>query len=192
MVVIGGPNGAGKTSSAPRLLRDTVGIDAFVNADVIAEGLSGFSPQASAIAAGRILLARLSELAERRADFAFESTLSGLTLQRFLRRLTDDGYQSHIFYLWLPSPDLAVARVRRRVEAGGHDVPEHVIGQRFGKSLVNFDRLHRPQATTWRLYDGSVVGHQRLIAHGELGEEPTVVDAELWAAVRSQIDEAAR
>lgn len=78
--MIGGPNGAGKTSSAPRLLRDTVGIDAFVNADVIAEGLSGFAPQASAVQAGRVLLARLRELAGRRADFAFESTLSGRTL----------------------------------------------------------------------------------------------------------------
>jgi predicted ABC-type ATPase len=191
VVVIGGPNGAGKTSSAPLLLRDTVGIDAFVNADLIAEGLSGFAPQASATEAGRILLARLRELGERRVDFAFESTLSGRTLQAFLHRLTDSGYHSHIFYLWLPSADLAVARVRRRVEAGGHDVPERVIRRRFGKSLVNFDRLYRPVAGTWRLYDGSIIGRQRLIAYGASGEEPAVADAKLWAVVRRQIEKEA-
>jgi len=161
-----------------------------VNADLIAEGLSGFAPQASATDAGRILLARLRQLAERRADFAFESTLSGRTLHTFLHRLTDSGYQSHIFYLWLPSADLAVARVRRRVEAGGHDVPEPLIRRRFRKSLVNFDRLYRPAATAWRLYDGSVIGRHRLIAHGKLGEQPAVLHAELWALVRTHIEEA--
>lgn len=192
VVVIGGPNGAGKTSSAPRLLRDTVGIEAFVNADLIAEGLSAFAPQASAIEAGRILLARLRQLAEHREDFAFESTLSRRTLHTFLRRVTDSGYESHIFYLWLPSADLAVGRVRRRVEAGGHDIPERVIRRRFEKSLVNFNRLYRPAATAWRLYDGSVIGRQRLIVHGKLGEEPAVVDPELWAVVRRQIEEGSR
>ncbi|MBI2402195.1 MAG: zeta toxin family protein [Gemmatimonadetes bacterium] len=192
VVVIGGPNGAGKTSSAPDLLRDTVGIEAFVNADVIAEGLSGFRPQESAAEAGRILLARLRELADRRADFAFESTLSGRTVHTFLRRLAERGYECHIFYLWLPSVDLAVARVRRRVQGGGHDVPEPVIRRRFGKSLVNFDRLYRPGASTWRLYDGSFVGGRRLIAHGAVAAQPSVVDPERWALVRRQIEEEAQ
>jgi predicted ABC-type ATPase len=166
-----------------------VGIEAFVNADVIAEGLSGFRPQESAVEAGRILLARVRELAERREDFAFESTLSGRTVQTFLRRLTDSGYESHIFYLWLPSVDLAVARVRHRVQAGGHDVPEPVIRRRFRKSLINFDRLYRPAATAWRLYDGSFIGGRRLIAHGAVAAQPNVVDPERWALVRRQIEE---
>ena len=189
VIVIGGPNGAGKTSSAPDLLRDTVGIDAFVNADLIAEGLSGFRPEDSAVEAGRILLARLRELAGRRADFAFESTLSGRTLHAFLCRLADAGYECHIFYLWLPSVDLAVARVRRRVQAGGHDVPEPVIRRRFRKSLLNFDRLYRPVTTTWRLYDGSAILGRRLIAYGTAGGRPKVVNAERWALVRRQIEE---
>ncbi len=188
VIVIAGPNGAGKTSSAPDLLRDTVGIDAFVNADVIAEGLSGFRPEDSAVEAGRILLARLRELAERHANFAFESTLSGRTLHTFLRRLAGAGYECHIFYLWLPTADLAVARVRRRVQAGGHDVSEVVIRRRFRKSLVNFDRLYRPAVTTWRLYDGSTVVGPRLIAYGTAGRQPTVVDAERWALVRRQVE----
>jgi predicted ABC-type ATPase len=192
VVVIGGPNGAGKTSSAPRLLRDTVGIDAFVNADVIADGLSAFAPQTSAIEAGRILLARLQELADQRADFAFESRLAGRALYSFLSQLTTNGYQAHILYLWLPSADLAVARVRRRAATGGHDVPEQVIRRRFGRSLANFYRLYRSAATVWRLYDGSVIGRHRLIAHGRRAEDPGVVDAQLWPAVQRQIEEASR
>jgi len=134
-VVIAGPNGAGKTSAAPDLLQDAVGIDAFVNADVIAQGLAAFSPESAAFVAGRIMLRRIEELARAREDFAFESTLAGRSAHRLLTGLVGVGYDVHIFYLWLPSPDLAVARVRRRVETGGHDVPEPVIRRRFWKSL---------------------------------------------------------
>src|SRR5262244_3899348 len=114
-VVIAGPNGAGKTSAAADLLRDTVGIDAFVNADVIAQGLAGFRPESAAFEAGRIMLRRLAELAQAREDFAFESTLSGRSAVRVLSGLLGSGYVVHVFYLWLPSPDLSVARVRHRV-----------------------------------------------------------------------------
>lgn len=123
-VVIAGPNGAGKTSSAPDLLRDTVGIKSFVNADVIAQGLAGFRPESAAFEAGRVMLRRLEELARVREDFAFESTLAGRSAHRLLTRLIGVGYDVHIVYLWLPTPEMAVARVRRRVEAGGHHVPD--------------------------------------------------------------------
>src|SRR5512133_3437614 len=142
-VVIGGPNGAGKSTAAPDLLRDTVGIDAFVNADVIAQGLAGFNPEAAAFAAGRVVLRRLRELAAARADFALESTLSGRSAAGLLTRLVGIGYDVHVLYLWLPSGDFSLARVRRRVETGGHDVPEDVVRRRFIKSLRNFDRVYR-------------------------------------------------
>lgn len=189
VIVIAGPNGAGKTSAAPDLLRDAVGVHAFVNVDVIAEGLSGFRPEDVAFEAGRIMLARARELAERREHFALESTLAGRTLHTFLNRLSAQGYQNHIFYLWLPSADLAVTRVRLRVEAGGHDVPEAVIRRRFGRSLRNFERLYRPNATTWRLYDGSVTLGRPLIAHGKRGPDATVLDAERWNLVQRQLVE---
>lgn len=188
-VVIAGPNGAGKTSSAPDLLQEAVGIDAFVNADVIAQGLAAFSPESAAFVAGRIMLRRLRELVRAREDFAFESTLAGRSAHRLLTGLVGVGYDVHIFYLWLPSPDLAVARVRRRVEAGGHDVPEPVIRRRFWKSLVNFDRLYRPTATTWRLYDGGVLGGRPLIAHGTGASEPVVLNEATWLEIRKRIEE---
>jgi predicted ABC-type ATPase len=188
-VVIAGPNGAGKTSAAPDLVRDAVGIDAFVNADVIAQGLAAFSPESAAIKAGRIMLDRLHALARASADFAFESTLAGRSAHRLLTGLLGFGYDVHIFYLWLPSPDLAVARVGRRVEAGGHDVPELVIRRRFWKSLVNFDRLYRPLATSWRLYDGSAPGGHALIAHGTGASAPAVLDEASWKEVLKRIEE---
>ena len=190
-VVIAGPNGAGKTSAAPDLLRDAVGIDAFVNADVIAQGLAAFSPESAAFVAGRIMLRRIEELARAREDFAFESTLAGRSAHRLLTGLVGVGYDVHIFYLWLPSPELAVARVRRRVETGGHDVPELVIRRRFWKSLRNFDCLYRPIATTWRLYDGSVLGGRPLIAHGTGAREPIVLNQATWLEIRKRTEEVA-
>ena len=188
-VVIAGPNGAGKTSSAPRLLRDATGIDAFVNVDVVAQGLAAFRPQSAAFEAGRVALRRLHELARMRRDLAFESTLAGRSAYRLLQRLIEAGYDVHVFYLWLPSPELAVARVRQRVEAGGHDVPELVIRRRFWRSLINFDRLYRPMATTWRLYDGSILGVRALVAHGEKLGGQVVLDQETWAVVQRQVEE---
>ena len=134
-VVIAGPNGAGKSSAAPRLLRDTVGVGAFVNADVIAQGLAGFAPEAVAPEAGRIMLRRLDELIAAGGNFAFETTLSGKTVQRLMERARANGYEVHMYYLWLASADVAVARVRRRVELGGHDVPQAVIRRRYRRNI---------------------------------------------------------
>jgi predicted ABC-type ATPase len=188
-VVIAGPNGAGKTSAAPDLLHETVGIDAFVNADVIAQGLAGFNPQSAAVAAGKIMLRRLRELAQAGEDLAFESTLSGRSAHRLLTSMAQLGYDLHVVYLWLPSPDLAVARVRHRVETGGHGVAEDVIRRRFWRSLVRFDQLYRPLASTWRLYDGSVLGSRPLIAFGSAVAEPIVIDPARWQRIRLQIEE---
>lgn len=189
VVVIAGPNGAGKTSAAPDLLQTTVGIDAFVNADVIAQGLAGFRPASAAFEAGRIMLRRLDQLARAREDFAFESTLAGRSVRGRLTDLIGFGYDVHIFYLWLPSPDMAVARVRRRVESGGHDVPEPVIRRRFWKSLVNFDRVYRPISMTWRLYDGSSLDGRPVIASGTGTGKPRIADPRTWEKIRQRIEE---
>jgi predicted ABC-type ATPase len=189
IVVIAGPNGAGKTSSAPELLLDTVGIELFVNADVIAQGLAGFKPELAAFEAGRILLDRVEQLGQAGENFAVESTLSGRTLARRLTKLLARGYETHIVYLWLPSPELAVARVRQRVASGGHDVPGADVRRRFWRSLVNFDRVYRSLATSWRVYDGSSLRPHRLIALGGILMEARVVDRRRWSLIRRQIEE---
>lgn len=189
-VVIAGPNGAGKTSAAPELLKDTVGVAAFVNADVIAEGLAGFRPEAVSVEAGRVMLSRLRSLVDSGENFAFETTFSGQSVQRLMDRAAARGYDVHVYYLWLPSPDVAVRRVRRRVEAGGHDVADDVVRRRFWRSLRNAKRLWTGGATTWRLYDASALGPPRLVAFNQQGR-PEVVDEGVWAAVLRQAEEEA-
>ena len=105
VVVFAGPNGAGKSTHADAIL-DGLGIGTFVNADYIAKGLSGQHPDRVALAAGRIMLARLKDLGKSREDFAFESTLSSRSFAPFLRQLKATGYQVAIYYLSLSSASL--------------------------------------------------------------------------------------
>lgn len=111
MIVLAGPNGAGKSTIAPALLKGTLGVTEFVNADVIARGLSAFEPERVGIAAGRILLSRLRELAKKQASFAFETTLASRSFAPWVSRLLQNGYSFHLFFLWLASPGFAVNRV---------------------------------------------------------------------------------
>jgi predicted ABC-type ATPase len=180
VIVIGGPNGAGKTTAAPFLLRDTLGVTEFVNADTIAQGLSAFSPEQVAIAAGRVMLARLKELAQHRANFAFETTLASRSFAPWLSGLVASGYAFHLIYLWLPSADFAVNRVAHRVQQGGHGVPEITIRRRYGAGLRNFFRLYQPLATTWLVYDNSAGSPPRLIAAGEGSAVTDVADSATW------------
>jgi predicted ABC-type ATPase len=137
VVIVAGANGLGKSTSAPPLLRDALEVTEFVNADTIAAGLSAFRPQSVAVAAGRIMLARMRSLAIARENFAFETTLASRSFAPWLRRLREDGYRVHILFLWLRNEELAVRRVAERVRAGGHDVPEDVV-RRYRAGLRNF------------------------------------------------------
>ena len=153
--VIAGPNGAGKTTFASKFLPDFVNCREFLNADLIAAGLAPFAPETQNVRAGRLLLERIKELAAAKEDFSFETTLSGRTYARLLQQMKTDGYRVYLFFLWLPSADLAVARVANRVRQGGHNIPELDIRRRFESGLKNFFDLYRPFADGWWLYDGS-------------------------------------
>jgi predicted ABC-type ATPase len=183
LVIIAGPNGAGKSSWAPALLRDTVGLPTFLNADVIAQGLSGFRPQDAAVAAGRVLLNRFDELAAAQTSFALESTLSGQTLARRCAALRTQGYEVHVLYLWLATPELAAARIVRRVRLGGHDVPPSDVYRRYARSFRMFYHSYRPLTTTWRVYDASDIDELPLVARGRGAAVPEIVDAERWTTM---------
>ena len=129
--VIARPNGAGKTTFSAEFLPDFVNCREFLNADLIAAGLSPFAPETQNLRAGRLLLTRIKELTGAKQDFGFETTLSGRSYVRLLNEMKNDGYRILLFFLWLPSADLAVARVKNRVRQGGHNVPEPVIRRRF-------------------------------------------------------------
>ena len=180
LIVLAGPNGAGKSTAAPALLADSLQVTEFVNADLIARGLSVFHPERVAVLAGRIMLGRLDQLADRRANFAFETTLAGRSYARRLAELGRSGYVFHLVFLWLASPEMAVARVAERVRQGGHDVAAEVIRRRYLSGLRNFFRTYRPLADTWRFYNNSGPSIPRLIASGSGSAEVTVADPGLW------------
>lgn len=180
VIVISGANGAGKSTIAPFLLRDGLEIYEFVNADVLAQGLSAFSPEKVAISAGKIMLARLNELAETGENFAFETTLSTKSFLPRLKKLRENGYQFNLVFIWLADPELAVLRVAERVKQGGHNIPEDTIKRRYEKGLRNFFSLYQPIADRWFFYDNSDLENLRLIATGKLMNIERVFNAKVW------------
>jgi len=188
VILLGGPNGAGKSTAAPALLRGSLGVTEFVNADLLASGLSGFDPDRMAMTAGRIMIQRLRELAECHRSFAFETTLASRSFAPWGARLIQSGYVFRLVYLWLPSADVAVARVAERARMGGHHVPEETVRRRYNGGLWNFFRLYRPLTATWRMYDNTGVSAPRLIASGNGVATTRVRDTATWDAIRSRYE----
>jgi len=186
IIIVAGPNGAGKTTAAADILVGALAVHEFVNADVIAKGLSAFQPESVAFDAGRIMLQRLHHLTEQRVNVAFETTLASRTFASWIKTLTATGYQFHLVFISLPSADMALARVRRRVLEGGHHVPEDVIRRRYDAGLKNFFRIYRPLAASWRFYDNSVHGDRRMVASGGLNQATVVLDEDLWNNVNRE------
>ena len=183
VIVIAGPNGAGRSTTAPFLLRDTLQVSEFVNADTIAGGLSAFRPDSVAIAAGRAMLERIRQLAEARADFAFETTLASRSFAPWLARLKRNGYHVHVLFLWLESADLAVNRVAARVRLGGHDVPEGTVRRRYQRGLRNLFGLYVPLADSWQVFDNSRAERPQLVASGRRDGAEQVANAPLWQRI---------
>lgn len=154
-IVIAGPNGAGKTTFAREYLPREGRVVHFVNADLIAGGLSPLRPELAARRASRLVLEELKRLGKARTDFAFESTLSGRTYLGLLRRWKAVGYRIEIVFLSVPSVDVALQRIAARVRQGGHDVPRSDVICRFDRSWNNFRTLYRPLADAWAVYDNS-------------------------------------
>ena len=163
IIIIAGPNGAGKTTFAREFLPNEAACPTFVNADLIAAGLSPFAPEAAAVRAGRIMLEQIAEHVRRRQSFALETTLSGRGYARHIQEWREMGYRVELFFLALPSPDIAISRVARRVRQGGHNIPEAVIRRRFASGIDHFLQIYKPLVDEWTLYDNS-------------GTEPLVLD----------------
>jgi predicted ABC-type ATPase len=184
--VIAGPNGAGKTMFATEFLPGFVKCREFLNADLIAAGLSPFAPETQNIRAGRLLLERIRELSMAGSDFGFETTLSGRTHAKLLSSLKRSGYLINLFFLWLPSAELAVLRVATRVIRGGHAVPDAIVRRRYASGLQNFFRIYCPLVDGWWLYDASCLP-PRTIAREEQGKLDAS-DAELFAQIEKSIE----
>ena len=178
VAILGGINGAGKTTASQRTLRDALKIPVFVNADAIARGLNAFDPESEAVKAGRIMLDHLRELAAKRRNFAFETTLAARTYAVWLAQLKESGYAVHLFYYWLDRPELSIERVAERVRAGGHHVPAETIRRRYSRSVRNFLELYRPVVTTWQVYDNSNLPGDLLAINN--GYFDTILDDARW------------
>jgi predicted ABC-type ATPase len=154
-IVIAGPNGVGKTTFARQYLPGIARVVHFVNADLIAGGLSPLKPELAAIAAARMVLREIDRLASAGLDFAFETTLSGRTYVRRLELWKRAGYRIEIIFLRLGSVDLALRRIDARVRQGGHDVPKRDVIRRFKRGWENFQKTYQPMAESWAVYDNS-------------------------------------
>ena len=153
--VIAGPNGAGKTTFATEFLPNEAECPVFVNADFIALSLNSTRPDQTDFRAGRLMLRQIHEHVRQGESFAFETTLSGRCYARWIPRWRNQGYRIRLFFLRLPNPEAAIARVAQRVSEGGHDVPEAVIRRRFDAGWSNFKKLYQNLVDEWALYDNS-------------------------------------
>lgn len=153
--IIAGPNGAGKTSFAREFLPNEAHCKVFVNADLIAAGLSPFAPETAAFQAGRLMLEQLEQSFQKRHSFALETTLSGRGYQKAIVRWQAAGYRVTLIFLKLSTVQEAVARVHQRVLQGGHDIPEQVIERRFASGYRNFETIYKPIVDAWAVYDNS-------------------------------------
>jgi predicted ABC-type ATPase len=186
VVVLAGPNGAGKSTAAARLLTGALEVQEFVNADVIARGLSAFHPEQVALKAGQIMLRRLHELASQRVSFAFETTLASRSFARWIAELLQTGYEFHLAFLWLPNADAAVARVAERVREGGHDVPEETIRRRYVAGLRNFFTLYQPLATSWQIVNNAGKSPPRLVASGSRTAVESIRQPVIWGRIQRE------
>ena len=177
--IIAGPNGAGKSTVAPQLVHGLLGINEFVNADTIASGLAGGAPSTVALQAGRLMLTRLHTLADSGQSFAFETTLSSRSFAPFIKRLQAKEYVVRLVFLWLPTPEQAMARVRLRTLAGGHDLPEQTIRRRHASGLELFHSLYSGIVDGWYVYDARA-RPPGLVASREEDRETVVTDREAW------------
>jgi predicted ABC-type ATPase len=182
IVILGGPNGAGKTTAAQVLLPRKLRIREFVNADEIAQGLSPFNGEGAALAAGRLMIERMRNLVREGQSFAFETTCSGRGYAGLLRRCKAEGWRVTLLFLWLPSPQIALDRVARRVRGGGHAIPSNAVIRRYWAGLSNLRDLYLPLADVAAIYDNSDEG-RTLIAERTPGAHLVLHDAARWAMI---------
>jgi len=181
LYVIAGCNGAGKTTASYTVLPEILDCKEFVNADIIAAGISPFNPESVALEAGRIMLSRIRELIDEQADFAFETTLATRSYIGLIKDAKKHGYQIILLFFWLDSPQQAVKRVAMRVAKGGHHIPNETVHRRYYRGIKNLVHLYTPYCDKWMVLDNMDMQPEIVAQYDELGK--VIYNDELWNTI---------
>jgi len=186
--ILAGPNGAGKTTFANTFLQPFAKCREFLNADLIAAGLSPFAPESQAIRASELLLKRFDELVSTRSTFSFETTLAARSYHGSVIQWRRLGYRVMLYFIWLPNPELAIQRVAKRVREGGHNIPETVVRRRYARGLANLADLYIPIVNTTCVFDGASFPPIPIAVID--GEKELVLDYNSWERIQLHRKEA--
>ena len=181
--MIAGPNGAGKTTTANSLISITSIVYEFINADEIARGLAPLHPESMSLTASKLMVKRFRELLEANKSFAFETTASGTNYAKHLKAAQATGYEVHLLFLWLSSPDLAVERVAKRVAQGGHHIPEDTIRRRYFAGLKNLIKYYLPLSDNALILDNSITESNKIIARKYAENCLKIEEPNIWKEI---------
>lgn len=181
LYIIAGCNGAGKTTASYTILPEIWKCKEFVNADEIARGISPFNPDSVAFRAGRIMLERIDELLANGESFSIETTLSTRSYVSLVRKAQAQGYIVNLLFFWLNSPELAIQRVAKRVNEGGHNIPTDVIIRRYQRGIDNFFKLYKDIVDFWTLVDNA--SNPRIV----VADQETIYNEELYNIIKSYV-----
>lgn len=188
LYIIAGCNGAGKTTASYIVLPKLLNCREFVNADNIAAGISPFNPESVAVAAGRIMLARINELLLGGVDFALETTLSTKSYVSFIKKAKDLGYEVTLLYFWLSAPNVAINRVATRVSKGGHHIPNDVIERRYYRGIKNLFDLYMPVCDEWIITNNMELVPE-LVAQQKKLSPASIINNDIWVTINKQYND---
>ena len=188
LYIVSGCNGAGKTTASYTLLPEMLECRQFVNSDEFAKGLSPFNPEGASIQASRFMLMRIRYLLQRKEDFGIETTLATRSLLNTVRAAQAEGYYVTVLYFWLNSPDLAVKRVKARVAAGGHNIPEETVRRRYRVGINYFFNDYAPICDRWILADNYQVPF-KVVAEGGKARPLIIKDSDTFEKIKGLVSD---
>ncbi len=181
LFIISGCNGSGKTTASYAVLPEELGCTQFVNSDEFAKSLSPFNPESAYVAASRYMLLKIRYLFSQKADFCIETTLATRSLKKMIKDAKAEGYFVTLLYFWLDSPERAVARVKARVLAGGHNIKEETIRRRYSMGLYYLFKDFMPLCDKWILTDTSQDPHTTIALGGD--DNITIIDRDKYRRI---------
>ena len=171
MYIISGCNGSGKTTASYSVLPEFLGCSQFVNSDEFAKSLSPFDPSSASISASRLMLMKFKYMLQHKKDFCIETTLATRSLLKMAKEARADGYDIVTLYFWLKSPEVAISRIKTRVAAGGHNIPDDVVRRRYHTGLSYFFDEYCPMSDKWILADNTKPPFEIVAQGGPEGTE---------------------